>query len=176
METKKKKRPGVTVGSSLILVTFVLLCLIAFAALSYVSANADYELSKQTAEKTTAYYNAVEQAEQTLSDINNSIKTIAKSSTNDSVFTDSILLSYNKSDIKAISYISPAIISLSLSIPIDEKTAISIILHVKSWEECRNGTDICYEIIKYETVTTAKPENQTISGDGTLMDFDDTDN
>ena len=60
---KKKFSSGFNIGSSSILVTFVLLCLVTFAALSFLSANSDYRLSRQTAERTTAFYEANQMAE-----------------------------------------------------------------------------------------------------------------
>ena len=56
----KKMTGGINVGTSSILVTFVLLCLVTFAALSFLSANSDYRLSKQTAQRTTDYYEGIE--------------------------------------------------------------------------------------------------------------------
>lgn len=54
----KKKRFGISVGTSSILVIIVVLCLVCFAGLSIVSANADYKLSSRLAERTAAYYQA----------------------------------------------------------------------------------------------------------------------
>ena len=59
----KKMAGGINVGTSSILVTFVLLCLVTFASLSYLSANSDYRLSLQTARRTTEYYEANRLAE-----------------------------------------------------------------------------------------------------------------
>lgn len=66
---RKKKKTGIQVGTSLILVAFVLLCLVAFAALSYAQADADYNKSKQAAERTTDYYKAVTQAEAKIAEV-----------------------------------------------------------------------------------------------------------
>ncbi len=60
---KKKLSSGLNVGSSSILVTFVLLCLVTFAALSFLSADSDYRLSRQTADRTTDFYEANQIAE-----------------------------------------------------------------------------------------------------------------
>ncbi|MFT3984945.1 MAG: hypothetical protein QM697_13640 [Lachnospiraceae bacterium] len=60
---KKKLSSGLNVGSSSILVTFVLLCLVTFAALSFLSANSDYRLSRQAADRTTDFYEANQMAE-----------------------------------------------------------------------------------------------------------------
>ena len=51
-------------GTASILLVFVTLCLISFAVLSLVNATADYRLSKKIAERNTAYYEAITEAEQ----------------------------------------------------------------------------------------------------------------
>lgn len=54
----KKFTPGISVGSSSILVIFVVLCLTTFATLSMVSANSDYRLTSRTAQAAQVYYQA----------------------------------------------------------------------------------------------------------------------
>ena len=56
------------IGSASILLVFVILCLVSFAVLSIVSANADSKLSARVLERTTAYYAACNQAEQSLAE------------------------------------------------------------------------------------------------------------
>lgn len=65
MSFQKKSGPEfhINVGSSSILLIFVILCLISFATLSIVSANADAKLSRRVEERTTAYYEACNQAQ-----------------------------------------------------------------------------------------------------------------
>ena len=52
----KKHSGGINIGTSSILVTFVLLALVTFAALSYMSARSDYVLSKEHADRTASVY------------------------------------------------------------------------------------------------------------------------
>ena len=66
---RKQVSIGVSVGTSLILVIFVMLCLTTFAALSLVSANRDFILSQKTAASTTLYYSADSRAETRLAEI-----------------------------------------------------------------------------------------------------------
>jgi hypothetical protein len=66
----KNKSPSINVGSSSILMIFVVLCLVCFASLSLISANADYRLSEKFAAKTQAYYEASNKAETSISEIN----------------------------------------------------------------------------------------------------------
>ena len=64
--SSRKKQFGMNIGSASILLVFVILCLVSFAVLSIVSANADSKLSARVLERTTAYYAACNQAEQSL--------------------------------------------------------------------------------------------------------------
>jgi hypothetical protein len=66
---KNKAAFGANTGSSSILLIFVILCLVSFAVLSIVSANADKKLSSRVSERATAYYEACNQAEEVLSSI-----------------------------------------------------------------------------------------------------------
>lgn len=73
MSDKKKRFSGISfsngIGSSSLLVIFIILCLVSFATLSIVSANADYKLSNKVLDRTTAYYEASNQAEQELAEL-----------------------------------------------------------------------------------------------------------
>ena len=57
------------IGSASILLVFVILCLVSFAVLSIVSANADSKLSARVLERTTAYYAACNQAEEQIASL-----------------------------------------------------------------------------------------------------------
>ena len=66
---KEKKSIGVGIGSSSILVIFVILCLTTFSALSLVSANADLKLTMRTNSAITDFYNADSLAEEKIESI-----------------------------------------------------------------------------------------------------------
>ena len=55
---KKHASPGMNIGTSSILLVFVILCLVSFATLSLSSALADRNLSDKATEKTLSYYKA----------------------------------------------------------------------------------------------------------------------
>lgn len=75
------------IGSSSILVIFVILCLVSFATLSIVSANADYKLSTKILDRTTAYYTAVNQAESSLAYFDQTLqKVYAEANSEESYF------------------------------------------------------------------------------------------
>ena len=82
----KQKRYGVNVGSSSLLIIFVVVCLVSFAALSIVSANSDYKLTKRMAERETNYYNACNDAYRALSSIDHTLLSIYESSSGEDDF------------------------------------------------------------------------------------------
>ena len=55
---KRNRDFGLSIGAPSIVVIMVILCLVCFAGLSIVSANADLTLSRKLAERTSAYYQA----------------------------------------------------------------------------------------------------------------------
>jgi len=61
-----KRGFGINVGSSSVLMVFILLCLTTFATLSLVSANADRKLAQKAAAVSTRYYEADAFAEELL--------------------------------------------------------------------------------------------------------------
>jgi len=71
---------GLNIGSSSILLIFVLLCLICFAALAIISAKADSNLTHKVLDRTTAYYNACNEAEKTLAVIDNTLADVYEAS------------------------------------------------------------------------------------------------
>lgn len=74
---ERKNSGGMNIGTSSILVTFVLLCLVTFASLTYMSARSDYGLSEQTAARTAAYYDANRMAEIYMANIEGQLAKLA---------------------------------------------------------------------------------------------------
>ena len=69
---KRKKRasyPGIQIGTSYLLVIFVILCLVTFATLSLSSAKRDQTYSRQLADRETAYCEANAKAAQIMAQI-----------------------------------------------------------------------------------------------------------
>lgn len=67
MTNKKEKRGFSNFGFSTILLSFVMICVVTFSALTLVTAHSDYKLSNKVATKTSEYYNAQERACERLS-------------------------------------------------------------------------------------------------------------
>lgn len=70
--SKKNHNNGLGVsnfGFSTILLAFVMICIVTISAVSLLTANSDYKLSKKVAEKSKAYYLAEEEAYQILAEV-----------------------------------------------------------------------------------------------------------
>ena len=80
MKEKKTSYPPIIIGTSFMLVLFIILCMVVFAILSLSTTMKDFHYSSKTAERTTDYYNANNTAEEVLMQI------------------DSILIDNNTSD------------------------------------------------------------------------------
>lgn len=107
-----KKRYGLNIGTSSILIIIVILCLVCFSCLSITSANADYRLSSKLAERTTNYYEACNQAQQQLLELSQRLEELYNQSQNqseyeskiekepfgDSSLSDSLTFSYSIND------------------------------------------------------------------------------
>lgn len=69
MKRNKQQSTFVNIGSSSLLIVFLVLCLTTFAILSLSSAQSDYSFSKKFAEHKTEYYEASSRAEMILGEI-----------------------------------------------------------------------------------------------------------
>lgn len=85
-----KKTYGVNIGTSSILIIIVILCLVSFAGLSVVSANADYKLSQKLADRTTAYYRASSLANERLAALHHELSDIYRESSSEDSFYQTI--------------------------------------------------------------------------------------
>lgn len=70
---KKKSAFGVNIGSSSLLLIFVVLCLVSFAALSIVSSNADFKLGQKVMERTERYYEVSNQAQEAIAGVDDAL-------------------------------------------------------------------------------------------------------
>lgn len=78
-------------GFSTILLSFVMICVVTFSALSLTTANSDYKLSKKVADKNQNYYLAQEQAYQKISAIDKTIAECYLSTDNEAAYYNRLL-------------------------------------------------------------------------------------
>lgn len=129
----KKSSFGVNIGSSSILLIFVILCLVSFAALSIVSSNADYKLGKKVMERTTNYYEASNAAQEKIAGIKEALVNAYQTSSGDSE-----------------AYFETVGHNISFIIPISDLQELSVSLEILYPE---NKGDKIYKINEYRVVT-----------------------
>lgn len=132
-DSKNKLSFGLNVGSSSILLVFVLLCLVLFAALSIISANADNKLTKKVLERTTAYYTACNDAELTLSELDESLVTAYKNSIDETDYFSKV--GHQQSYTFPISDLQYLKVDVEITYPKNDKDTFYF---VKKWQVVSN--------------------------------------
>lgn len=74
MKPKKFSYPPLQIGTSFMLLIFIILSMVTFAVLSLSSSMKDYEYSQKNAQRTTEYYAASNLAEEKLAEFDTAIK------------------------------------------------------------------------------------------------------
>lgn len=184
MESKKKSAPFVNIGSSSLLVIFMVLCLVTFATLSLSSAQSDYKFSERLADRRTAYYTASNQAEEILGSVDAvlartygdsrstyfstaqerlselTLKTQSEDGTSSSENNAAKSQNNPAGEITLELDFHTEIPSISYTVPVNEKQALSVILDVMPADQTADGF---YCIQQWKVVST-----QEWNGDDTL--------
>ena len=127
---EKKHSGGINIGTSSILVTFVLLALVTFAALSYMSARSDYVLSKEAADRTASYYDANRMAEIYLANIEALLSKHLNSCENSSEYYDGVDALFSDNEKIEVSDAGDGLKRLSYSITVTNGQNLNVALVV----------------------------------------------
>ena len=118
-----------SIGSASILLVFVILCLVSFAVLSIVSANADSKLSTRILERTTAYYTACNQAEQSLAGMDNTLRRMYEASDSKDAYFASV--GHGKSYVIPISDLQSLQVTIEILYP---ESAEDTFYQITAWQ------------------------------------------
>ena len=143
---KKTSRPLLTTGTSTLLLIFVSLCLLTFAVLSFLSARADQNLSRKTAERTSAYYEACNQAEDRLGEADQMLEKIWQETANEKAYFQAVRETFEDMDFDEESRM------LSFSVPLTDTQVLTVTLKLRTPESGSNF----YTISGWKTVNTAE--------------------
>ena len=133
-ETPQRERSFSNFGFSTILISFTMICIVTFLALSLITANADYRLSKKTAEKTKEYYAAEETAYNGIADIAGLLKSAYSQSTKKRTYekrAGSLIRSYREA-------------TSSFQLDIDTANAVNCTVPVSETQTLNFTLQICY--------------------------------
>ena len=153
MEKQKEinQRSFSNFGFSSILLTFVMLCIVTFSALSLLTANADYKLSKKVADKTTAYYQAEEKAYLLLQKIDQDLaRAYRKSDTKETYYALATeYITQEKSDTRLT--VSSDGTKISFEIFCAENQSLHVGLRI-NYPHKSNG--VFYELTQWQTISS----------------------
>ena len=149
MMTKKKETRGFSnFGFSTILLSFVMICVVTFSALSLITAYSDFKLSKKVADKNQCYYEAETKAYEKLMAI-------------DQILVECYQNSINEADYYSKAQIALAEYSLAFLEPISEDHYLSVEIAV---HYPQNDTECFYEIIQWKSVYEKEsPEDEHLN-------------
>lgn len=151
MDKNQRQAPFVNVGSSFLLVVFLLLCLVTLATLSFASAQSDRNFSQRLADRKTEYYAASNRAEEILGQIDGVLAHIASS---DNPGEGLKKLDFDSIDAEIDYNLQEA--AISYQVPINEKQALDVALTVT---DLKNAPETgYYQIEKWQTINTQKWE------------------
>ena len=142
---KKTSRPLLTTGTSTLLLIFVSLCLLTFAVLSFLSARADQNLSRKTAERTSAYYEACNQAEDRLGKTDQMLEKLWQETANEKAYFQAVRETFEDMDFDEESRM------LSFSVPLTDTQVLTVTLKLRMPE---SGSTF-YTISGWKTINTA---------------------
>ena len=130
----KQREFRVNVGTSSILLIFIILCLVAFATLSIVSASADYKLSRKVADRTGNYYEAANQAERYIASIDKTLQNVYSQAEDEEAYFATV--GHSKSYLIPISDLQSLSVKLELLYP---TTAEDTFYRITSWQVITTG-------------------------------------
>ncbi len=119
---KKNGEVGIPIGTSLLLMVFVLICLVTFAALAFISSSNDNEMSILNAESNTEYYEAEVKAQEELRKID---QLLAETSTSQGLSDLKANENYSVETIEGKNY-------LSFEIKVNDKESLEVTIEIKN--------------------------------------------
>ncbi|MDE5910577.1 MAG: hypothetical protein K2H52_17880 [Lachnospiraceae bacterium] len=131
METKK--RSGSSIGASSLLVIIVVVSLVCFATLSITSASADLRLSQKLADRTSSYYEACNEAQNTLKNLSGSFRSIYMESMNEDEYNQKIKESLSDSLTFTYPMNENQILQVSIS-PLYPQDSSGDFFQISSWQ------------------------------------------
>ncbi len=157
MKNSKKQRGFSNFGFSTILLSFVMICVVTFSALSLVTAYSDYKLSKKVADKNQIYYEAQERAYTKLAALDEFLVECYQSTDNEADYFAIVkqgLAEYGTPEASSGEYL----LSYKEDIATDQYLSIKLIIRYP-----QQNTDTFYEILEWKSVYEKEaPEDEIL--------------
>ena len=152
---KERKMPFLGIGAASIVLVLAIVCLSVFAVLTFSSAKGDYSLSQKNLDRTSAYYQASNAANEKVGAIDEKLWKLYRKSKGKKDYMKKVRRSFAK--MKGISYNTKKK-TIEFQESISEKQQLSITLKI---DYPKKKDDPCYEVIKWkkEAVGTWKKDD-----------------
>lgn len=151
MDSRKKQSSFSSIGITSLVLIFVMLCLLTFSVLSLVTARADLRLSQKNAERTSAYYDAENRANDILLSVISCIEEY-KDSPDASIFYQKLRERLDGQN----GILFTGADSLEYEVLLDKEQLLSVSLEI-SYETYDDGSH--YRILAWNTVSTHEWES-----------------
>lgn len=154
-----KRNKTIHIGFSTILMVFTMLCLVTFATLSLLTANADYRLSKKVAAKTEDYYEADLLAREYLLQMDEALEELYQNDAGQDAFCQEALKRLQEMPMPqgiTKSSVSDEN-SYGFEIDINDAQTLSVVLEL---QEPQSDTDCFYTIKQWKTTIMRSEENE----------------
>lgn len=154
-----KRNKTIHIGFSTILMVFTMLCLVTFATLSLLTANADYRLSKKVAAKTEDYYEADLLAREYLLQMDEALEELYQNDAGQNTFCQEALKRLQEMPLPqgiTKSSVSDEN-SYGFEIDINDAQTLSVVLEL---QEPQSDTDCFYTIKQWKTTIMRSEENE----------------
>jgi hypothetical protein len=142
---RQKETTGVNVGTSSLLLVFVVMCLVSFATLATVSARADEKLNQKITDRSASYYAACNEAEDRLAGIDETLRKVYSEAS-------------DRND-----YYEQAGESIDFAIPVSDVQTLNVSVKVNYPD---NADDTFFSVTKWKLETTGsliEEEPQTLN-------------
>lgn len=155
---ERKNAPGFSnFGFSTILLAFVMICIVTISALSLLTANSDYKLSQKVAEKNTAYYEAENQAYETLSNVDQILAEAYSKSTSTNIYYKEVESSLQSLDYGTYDRTTG---SFTYEVTISENQNLQVVLYIHYPKE---NDESFFEIATWKSVyDVIEPEEEIL--------------
>lgn len=155
MKSDKQQSSFVNIGSSSLLIIFLVLCLVTFAILSISSASSDHSFSEKFAERKTQYYDASAKASHVLDEIDGKLANLADANgaSGKAAYMGQVIAAFRGTTIDGVSISCDAPNGealISYQIPTDDKQVLEVKLHVTDYTQ----SETYYEIKSWRVLST----------------------
>lgn len=155
----KKKNTAMSIGFPSIIMVFIMICLVTFAALSLLTANSDYRLSQKMADKTSAYYEADALAQNVTYQIDQALASLYTECNDAASFYNSINTDFSINEIPEGVYdfsvnCENEVPTISYKVIISDVQTLHVSLEVNY---PKNESDCFFTIIQWQTKTSNIP-------------------